>query len=193
MPPRAKVTKKMILDIVLDITRDMGFENVNARSIAEKLQCSTRPIFTCYENMDELKKDFLAYAYEFYEQYVEKYASSVHVSSYLIRPLSYIEFAREEMYLFKLLFIKDMDLKMTEEKDFYKETDNEKRAEIFAEAVGLDFEHAKMIYLDLFLYTHGIAVLTATKKMILDRKRAEKMVTNILSALIKQEKPDWSL
>lgn len=193
MPPRAKVTPKMILDIVLDITREKGFETVNARSIAGKLQCSTRPIFTCYENMDELKKDFLVYAYEFYEQYVENYTNSIHVSSYLIRPLSYIEFAREETYLFKLLFIKDMDLKMTEEKDFYKETGNEKRAKIFAEAVGLDFEHAKMIYLDLFLYTHGIAVLTATKKIELDRKCAEKMVTNIISALIKQEKPDWSL
>lgn len=77
--------------------------------------------------MDELKKDFLFYAYEFYEQYVEKYASSVHVSSYLIRPLSYIEFAREETYLFKLLFIKDMDLKMTEEKDFYNHYDEENR------------------------------------------------------------------
>lgn len=88
--------------------------------LAEKLQCSTKPIFTCYENMDELKKEFLAYAYEFYEQYVEKYASSVHVSSYLIRPLSYIEFARKETYLFNLLFIKDMDLKVTEEKTFTK-------------------------------------------------------------------------
>ncbi len=55
MPPKAKITKDMILNIVLDITRETGFETVNARSIASKLQCSTRPIFTSYENMDELK------------------------------------------------------------------------------------------------------------------------------------------
>ena len=48
----------MILHTVLDITRETGFETVNARSIAGKLQCSTRPIFTCYENMEELKKGF---------------------------------------------------------------------------------------------------------------------------------------
>ena len=59
MPPKAKISKEMILNTVLDITRESGFETVNARSIANKLQCSTRPIFTCYENMEELKKNFL--------------------------------------------------------------------------------------------------------------------------------------
>ena len=105
MPPKAKITKEMILDAVLNITRETGFETVNARSIANKLQCSTRPIFTCYENMDELKKEFLIFAYEYYEQYVSNYSDVINVKPYLILPLSYIEFAQEEAYLFKLLFI----------------------------------------------------------------------------------------
>lgn len=193
MPPKAKITKDMILNKVLDITRETGFETVNARSIASKLQCSTRPIFTCYENMDELKKEFLAFAYEYYERYVANYGNSVNISSYLLLPLSYIEFAQEETNLFKLLFINDMDLKMTEANDFYKEIDNEKRAEIFSETIGVELEHAKVVFLDLFLYSHGIAVLTATKKISLDRNSVEKMLKNILSAFIRQEKPDWNL
>ncbi|MDE6149642.1 MAG: TetR/AcrR family transcriptional regulator [Ruminococcus sp.] len=193
MPPKAKITKEMILNTVLDITRETGFETVNARSVASKLQCSTRPIFTCYENMDELKKEFLDFAYKFYEQYVTDYSNSVNMSSCLFLPLSYIEFAQEETHLFKLLFINDMDLHMIEAKDFYKEIGNEKKAKIFSDTIGVDLEHGKVIFLDLFLYTHGIAVLTATNKISLDRNDAEKMVTNLLSALIKQEKPDWNL
>lgn len=193
MPPKAKITKKMILNIILEITRETGFETVNARSIANKLQCSTRPIFTCYENMDELKNEFLAFAYEYYKQYVTNYSNSVNVSPYLILPLSYIEFAQEEIHLFKLLFINDMDLNMTEAKDFYNEIDNEKRARNFSEIIGIELERAKVIFLDLFLYTHGIAVLVATKKLTLDRNSAEKMVRKILSAFIIQEKPDWNL
>ena len=96
MPPKAKITKEMILNTVLEITRETGFETVNARSIANKLQCSTRPIFTCYENMDELKKEFFTFAYEYYEQYVATYRDSAEVNSYLVLPLSYIEFAQEE-------------------------------------------------------------------------------------------------
>ena len=109
MPPKVKITKEMILNTVLDITREVGFEAVNARSIASKLQCSTRPIFTCYENMNELKNEFLAFAYEYYNQYVVNYSNSKSVSPYLLLPLSYIEFAQEETHLFKLLFINDLD------------------------------------------------------------------------------------
>lgn len=193
MPPKAKITKNMILNTVLDITRETGFESVNARSIASKLQCSTRPIFTCYENMDELKKEFLDYAFEFYNQYVSEYSNLVNVSSYLVLPLSYIEFAKEETHLFKLLFINDIDLDMVETMDFYKEIGNEKKARIFSDEIGVELERAKMIFLDLFLYTHGIAVLTATENLSLDRNSVEKMVRNILSALVKQENPDWDL
>lgn len=193
MPPQAKITKEMILNTVLEITRATGFETVNARSIASRLKCSTRPIFTCYENMDELKKEFLDFAYKFYEQYVTDYSSSTNISSYLLLPLSYIEFAQEETQLFKLLFIKDMDLDMVKAKDFYKEIGNEKKAEKFSDTIGMDLSRGKAIFLDLFLYTHGIAVLTATSKLSLARDDIETMVMNLLTALVKKEKPDWDL
>ncbi|MBD5548449.1 MAG: TetR/AcrR family transcriptional regulator [Lachnospiraceae bacterium] len=193
MPPKAKITKDMIMNTVLEITRKTGFEAVNARSIANKLQCSTRPIFTCYKNMDELKNEFLEFAFDYYNKYVADYSNSVNISSVLVLPLSYIEFAREEIHLFKLLFINDMDLNMEEPMDFYKEIGNEEKARIFSDAIGVEFERAKVIFLDLFLYTHGIAVLTATEKMSLDRNSAEKMMTNMLSALVKQENPNWNL
>lgn len=192
MPPKAKITKQMILDTAMELTKERGFETVNARSIASKLQCSTRPIFTCYNNMDELKSEFLAFAYQYYEQYVTDYGKSEIISPYLILPLSYIEFAREETQLFKLLFINDMDLNMTETKDFYKEIDNEKKAGDFSKAIGVGLERAKIIFLDLFLYTHGLAVLTAAKKITLDKNTTEKMLLNILSAFVRQEKPDWN-
>lgn len=184
MPPNAKITKEMILDTVLSITRETGFETVNARSIACKLQCSTRPIFTCYENMDELKKEFLTVAYEYYEQYVTNYHSSANTKPYLILPLSYIEFAQKETNLFKLLFINDMDLQMARPEDFYMEPDNEKNARTFSETFGIELERSKVIFLDIFLYTHGIAVLTATQKMTLDRNSIEKMITNVVSAFV---------
>lgn len=71
--------------------------------------------------MDELKAEFLDFAYKYYEQYVSKYHNTMNISPYLILPLSYIEFAQEETHMFKLLFINDMNLDMTESKDFYKE------------------------------------------------------------------------
>lgn len=193
MPPAARITKDMILNTVLDITRETGFETVNARSIAERLQCSTRPIFTCYNSMEEMKAGFLDFAYEFYNRYVAAYSASAKVSPCLLLPLSYIEFARDETNLFKLLFIKDMDLDMAEARDFYREKGNVKKAGIFSETIGVEPERAKEIFLDLFLYSHGMAVLTATKKLSLGRNDTEKMLSKLLCALVRQEKPDWEL
>lgn len=188
MPPKAKITKEMILKAVLEITREIGFDAVNARMIAGKLNCSTRPIFTCYSNMDEMKKEFLEYAYEFYESYVSQYHEKSEIPSFLILPVSYIEFARDETNLFKLLFMNDMELKMSETKDFYSEIGNVKKAKAFAELIGTEIEDAKDIYLDFFLYSHGIAVLTATGKILFTRKTIEEMMDNMLSALIGQKR-----
>lgn len=193
MPPKAKITKEMILDTALEITRDSGFDAVNARSIAGRLQCSTRPIFTCYTNMNELKVEFLDFAFGFYTKYVADYSSRANVRSCLILPLSYVEFAKKETNLFKLLFIDDMDLDMTDAKDFYNEIGNEQKAIVFSKDIGIDLESAKAIFLDLFLYTHGIAVLTAAGKIFLDSSSIENMVTNMLSALIRQAGHDINL
>ena len=188
MPPKAKITKTMILNTVLEITQETGFETINARNIANKLQCSTRPIFTCYENMEELKKAFLDFAFEYYNHYVANYSKSANTKPYLLLPLSYIKFAKEETHLFKLLFINDMDLDIAEAKDFYKEIGNAEKAKTFSNMIGVELEHAKEMFLDLFLYAHGMAVLTATGKMSLDSNNIEKMLLNFLSAFIQQEK-----
>ncbi len=187
MPPKPKITKDMILNTVLEITQETGFETVNARSIANKLQCSTRPIFTCYENMEELKKDFLDFAFEYYNRYVAKYGKSEKINPSLLLPLSYIEFAKEEANLFKLIFINDMDLDMTEANDFYKELGNKEKARAFSEIIGVQPERGKEIFLDLFLYTHGIAVLTATGKLSFGSCTSEKMLLNFLSAYTNQD------
>ncbi len=187
MPPKAKISKEMILTTVLNLTRESGFETVNARSIAERLHCSTRPLFTCYKNMEELKREFLNFAFDFYCQYVEVYRKSVNTDPRLLFPLSYINFAKEETHVFRLLFISDMDLNMKDPQDFYTELGNERNAQNFSKLIGVDPERGKMIFLDLFLYSHGIAVLTASGKLSFNRTTAESMITTMLSACIKQE------
>ena len=56
MPPKSKINKQDILTSSLEIIRKSGFEEVNARSIAKEMNCSTNPIFRVYKNMNLLKK-----------------------------------------------------------------------------------------------------------------------------------------
>ena len=188
MPPKAKITKPMILDTVLALTRTLGFEAVNARSIADSLGCSTRPIFTCYENMEELKKEFLDFAFAFYEQYADDYGKASPVAPCLRLPLSYLAFAKEETHLFRLLFVDAMELDMKAADDFYRELGNAEKAGEFSGLLGLEPVRGREIFLDLFLYSHGMAVLVAAGKLSWSLKEAEMRLENFLDAMISQEK-----
>ena len=103
----------MIIHTVLDITKRVGFETVNAKEHRRRaLQCSTRPIFTCYENMEELK-GFSGFCIRILSSVCESsFSSSEQIIPHQpLHLLSYIEFAAEETHLFKLLFMNDMDFK----------------------------------------------------------------------------------
>ena len=188
MPPKAKITKPMILDTVLVLTRTLGFEVVNARSIADSLGWSTRPIFTCYENMEELKKEFLDFAFAFYEHYADDYGKAFPVAPCLRLPLSYLAFAKEETHLFRLLFVDAMELDMKAADDFYRELGNAEKAGEFSGLLGLEPVRGREIFLDLFLYSHGMAVLMAAGKLSWSLKEAEMRLENFLDAMISQEK-----
>ena len=188
MPPKVKITREMMLDAVLALTRKQGFESVNARNIATELDCSTRPIFTVYQNMEEMKKDFLEFAYSFYCSYVEQYKKKSGVETDLIWPLSYLSFAQEDPNLFQLLFVDDMALDLGKSMDFYQEMENGEKADAFAQRQGLERQKGRKVFLDLFLYAHGMAVLTAVGKMHLQQKEQAAMVRTMLEARIQWEK-----
>ena len=76
-----------------------------ARGIASKLQCSTRPIFTCYENMIELKKDFLHFAFDYHNQYVAEYGKLKNINPCLFLPLSYIEIDSVNVAIFATFYL----------------------------------------------------------------------------------------
>ncbi len=81
---------------------------------------------------------------------------------------------------------------MKEANDFYKEIDNEKRQDFF----GKHWNRVGMCKSNIFrfisLYSWH-SCLNSNKKLTLDRYSAEKMLKNILTAFIRQEKPDWNL
>lgn len=182
MPPTAKVTREMVLEAALDITRREGFGAVNARSLAARLGCSTRPIFTCYESMEAMKMDFLEYAYGAYRQYVARWAAD-NGEALLAPPLAYLRFAKEEPHLFRLLFVREMALEMRRAQDFYTEPENAREAETFARRLGLEPQVGREVFLDLFLYTHGAAVLTAAGKLDLSPAEARRRVEAVVAAL----------
>lgn len=59
MPPKSDITKEQIIQAAFAIVQEQGLEMLSARNIAQKLNCSTQPIYSLYGNMEEIKS--LAY------------------------------------------------------------------------------------------------------------------------------------
>ena len=72
MPPKPKFTKEEITNAALTVAREKGIAAVSAREVALVLGTSTRPIFTYFRTMDELKKEVRQFAENIFQNYVEK-------------------------------------------------------------------------------------------------------------------------
>ena len=99
MPPTAKVTKADIVGAALTIVRNKGATELNARAIASLLNCSTRPIFSNYKSMAELRTDVIRSGREIYQSYIEKGMSDPSLPAYKGSGMAYILFAKEEKEL----------------------------------------------------------------------------------------------
>lgn len=45
MPPRARITKEMIVDVAFEVARESGAENINTHTVSQKLGCSTKKLY----------------------------------------------------------------------------------------------------------------------------------------------------
>ena len=107
MPPKVKFTKEEIIGAAVAVVREKGFSGLTARKIAAGLQTSTRPIFTYYGSMEQLKRDVFEAAKEIHKQRIKQ--GLKHKIPFLGVGLQYIAFAREDPELCRLLFLTKPD------------------------------------------------------------------------------------
>lgn len=50
MPPKAKITREMIIDATFEIIRNTGVETVNARTISKKIKLFHSTCYVSFQN-----------------------------------------------------------------------------------------------------------------------------------------------
>ena len=55
MPPKPKITKDMVIAAAFEVVRKAGAENINARTVSNRLNCSTQPVMYHFATIEELK------------------------------------------------------------------------------------------------------------------------------------------
>jgi len=159
MPPNRKITRNDIVDVSLEILKEEDLDALNARKIASKLHCSVQPIFYNFTSMDELKGLVFDEVYHIYQEYMIK--GSKEQNSYKGMGLSYIKFARDYPNYFKLIFMSKTNL--SPEKFLLNDDMGNHVIEAGMKLTSFDYEMQKKFHLKVWVFTHGLACLVATK------------------------------
>lgn len=168
MPAKAKVTKEMIVDAAYEIARKAGMENINARTVSEKLNCSTQPVMYHFTTIEELKKAVYAKADCYHSEYLMN-IKDPQKGTMLGIGLNYIRFAIEEPHLFRFLFQSNFFTGTT----LLEMIDAEELMPILLAmqgAIGGSVKQVKEIFLMVFLFAHGYASIIANNSLEYDEE-----------------------
>lgn len=174
MPPKYKFTKEQITAAALETAKEKGMSGVTAREVARRLDSSSKVIFGLFENMNELMQSVIAAAEKEYRRYIEEDMKSGIYPPYKASGMAYIRFAKEEPELFKLLFMRDR----TEESDDAGFGNYDDIIEIIMSANGFSREKAELLHLEMWIFTHGIATMSATSYLTFDIEMISRMMTD---------------
>ncbi len=189
MPPKAKFTKNEIVKAALKIVEREGIDYLTARSLGNELKSSARPIFTVFSGMSEVYKAVIEEANAVYGEYVEEGLKEE--LPFKGVGTKYIKFADKRPKLFQLLFMKERE-EYTDKFNVLQgiEKHYDKIMNSIEENYGLNKKNSENLYLHLWIYTHGIAVLTATKVCIFTESQISNMLTEVFLSLLRNLKSE---
>lgn len=176
MPAIAKVTKEMIIDAAFEIAKEMGAENINARTVSQKLRCSTQPVLYHFKTIEDVRIAAHKKASEFHMNYVTN-LSGKYESPMLEVGMRHIQFAVEEKNLFRFLFHSNYYTGVSLS-DWLAGKDFDSLFPILERQAKVDKRQAYSIFTQIFLITHGIASLLANNAMVYDEAYCINTLSN---------------
>lgn len=187
MPPRAKFSREEIVEAALEIVRAEGFDALTSRTLGAKLGSSARPVFTVFQNMEEVQQAVTDAAKMLYREYVQK--GLLENPAFKGVGTQYILFSVNESKLFQLLFMAEH--KQVPDLSCVLPLIDESYEQILLSVrngYGLDAACAERLYRHLWIYTHGIATLCATGMCRFTGEEISGMMTEVFTGLLKNMK-----
>lgn len=176
MPAIAKVTKEMIIEAAFEVAKEMGAENITARTVSQKLGCSTQPVLYHFKTIEDVRIAAHKKGFEYHINYVTN-LSGKYERPMLEVGMRHIQFAIEEKKLFRFLFHSNYytDISLS---DWFTAENLGSIFSILKLQAKVDNRQAYSIFSQLFFVTHGIASLLANNAMAYDEAYCINTLSN---------------
>ena len=178
MPPRSKITREMIIDAAYEIVRESGEGSLNARSIADRLGCSTQPVLYVFRTMDEIRECVYQKADEYHSEYLMQTGENTSIWK------NYIRFSVRERNLFRFLFQSNAFSGRIQGL-----IDDERLLpvlEAMSAQMGMEVKDIKKFFAAIYYPVHGIASLLANNSMEYDEEEFEVILNMIRRGVLKE-------
>lgn len=176
MPPKAKITKDMVITAAFEVARETGAENINARTVSKKLNCSTQPVMYHFSTIEELKKAAYKKTDEYHTQYLMSIPETQNVM--LGIGLNYIRFAVEEPHLFRFLFQSGF----VSQNSLIEMINAEELLPVICAMqaeTGMNRKQTKEIFITLAMFVHGYASILANNSLEYDEALAATQLERV--------------
>lgn len=188
MPPKSKFTREEIIAAALEIAEENDISAVTARAIGDKLNSSARPVFTVFKSMEEVITEVKKAAKGIYNEYIREGLKEELPFKGVGK--AYIRFAIEKPKLFQLLFMSETDRNTTMDALPVVDDNYDDILSSITKQYGIPKEDALSLYSHLWIYTHGIASLCATKTVKFSGTEISGMITEVFIALMVKKKTE---
>lgn len=176
MPAIAKVTKEMIIEAAFEVAKEMGAENITARTVSQRLGCSTQPVLYHFKTIEDVRIAAHKKATEFHIDYVTN-LSGKYERPMLEVGMRYIQFAVEEKNLFRFLYHSNYYTGVSLS-DWLTGKIFDSLFPILRRQARVDERQAYSIFSQIVLVTHGIASLLANNAMVYDEAYCINTLSN---------------
>ena len=184
MPPKAKITKEMIVEEAFQIARTQGADKITARSIAQRLQCSTQPVLYYFATVEEIKEAVYQRADAYHSHWLMDSADDDGMLGIGIR---YVRFAAEERNLFHLLF-QPGAFSGASLNNLVSSEELNPIIQALRQETGVTEDAAREIFSTLFVFVHGYASLLANNEMKLEEDQLTLSLKKVFFGAIYAEK-----
>lgn len=185
MARKKTITKKQILAAAYEVAATEGFTRFTARNIANKMNCSTQPIYLEFKNMDDLRQALFEQIYDYlqYEVFPVEHTGNTIIDL----AFNYIHFARREKKLYRSLYLEEYGGgKEMQNFSYTYFVNTVKRDPAYAD---LSEEQIESLHNGTWIIATGIAALMSSSIIHPTDEQIEKMIQDSIDAILNLKEP----
>ncbi|MGX6962750.1 TetR/AcrR family transcriptional regulator [Vagococcus xieshaowenii] len=184
MARRKTITKDQVLNAAYSLVSTEGFDKFTARNIAQRMKCSTQPIYLEFENMEDLRTQVL----EMIKKHLVNDVFSKEITGEFLYDiiLNYIEFARNERVMYRAIYV---------EENLDPDALNQFNLQVFMKHMNQDEEFAQLsdekkhnLFISTWILATGIATLNSSGLYRPSREQIISLIDEVRDMSFEYEK-----